>query len=48
MILVTTAIVALTSGLNSALAFNPQPDPPALASIREKVHIPIYDALPVK
>jgi hypothetical protein len=47
MILVMAAIMALTSGLSSAPAFDPQLGAPALASIREKVHIPIYDAVPV-
>jgi hypothetical protein len=48
MVLVTAAIMALASSASSAMAFNPQPDPPGLASVREKLHIPIYDAVPVR
>jgi hypothetical protein len=39
------AVTALASGVTSALAFNPQPDPPAQSLIREKVHLPIYDSV---
>jgi len=48
MILVTAAILAIASSLSSALAFDPQPDPPGSASIKEKVHIPIYDPIPLR
>jgi hypothetical protein len=41
-------LTVLASGATSALAFNPQPDPPATAGIREKVHLPIYDPLSVE
>jgi hypothetical protein len=41
----TVALVALGSGASSALAFDPQPDPPARQSIKEKVHLPIYDSV---
>jgi hypothetical protein len=44
---VATGLVAVALGGGSALAFNPQPDPPAQAGIKEKVHLPIYDALRV-
>jgi hypothetical protein len=44
-ILPTLALLALASSASSALAFNPQPDPPAYQSIKEKVHLPIYDAI---
>jgi hypothetical protein len=42
------ALTALASGVTSALAFNPQPDPPRTTLIREKVHLPIYDSLSVE
>ena len=43
----TVALVALGSGASSALAFDPQPEPP-VRGIREKVHLPIYDPIPVE
>jgi hypothetical protein len=45
MVWTTVALMALASGASSALAFDPQPDPPAVRGIREKVHIPIYDSV---
>ena len=44
-ILPTLALLALASSASSALALNPQPDPPGYQSIKEKVHLPIYDAI---
>jgi hypothetical protein len=44
----TVAVMALGAGASSALAFDPQPDPPAVRGIREKVHLPIYDPIPVE
>jgi hypothetical protein len=41
----TMALVALTSSASTVLAFDPQPDPPGRQSIREKLHLPIYDSV---
>jgi hypothetical protein len=41
-------LTALTSGVTSALAFNPQPDPPGRSLIQEKIHLPIYDSISVE
>ena len=48
MVLATAALVALASGTNSALAFDPQPDPPRQLGIREKLHLPIYDSISIE
>jgi hypothetical protein len=45
MVWAAVALLALASGASSALAFDPQPDPPAVRGIREKIHLPIYDSL---
>ena len=45
MIWATVALVALLGSTSSALAFDPQPDPPRTLGIREKVHLPIYDSI---
>jgi hypothetical protein len=47
MIWATVALMALASGTTSAYAWDPQPDPPSQLRIREKVHLPIYDSIPV-
>ena len=41
-------LTALASGVTSALAFNPQPDPPGRSQIQEKIHLPIYDSISVE
>jgi ABC-type spermidine/putrescine transport system permease subunit II len=42
------ALTALASGVSSALAFNPQPDPPGRSLIQEKVQLPIYDSIRIE
>jgi hypothetical protein len=46
----TAALMTLVSSASSALAFNPQPDPPVTVAqgIKEKVHLPIYDSITVE
>jgi hypothetical protein len=42
----TLALMALASGTTSALAVDRHPDKPSSQlGIREKVHLPIYDAI---
>jgi hypothetical protein len=45
LVLATAVVVAMASSASSALAFDPQPDPPGRTSIQEKVYLPIYDAI---
>jgi hypothetical protein len=42
------ALLVLATQLGSEVAFDPQPDPPQPKSIREKVHLPIYDAISIE
>jgi hypothetical protein len=41
-------LVALASSASSALAFNPQPDPPRRLSISESIQLPSYDSISIE
>ena len=48
LVLMIAGLTALVSGATGAFAFNPQPDPPGRAGIRETVHLPIYDPISIE